>query len=68
MDRGSWTDLYGTALWAAMKNTDKSMVSRTAIFKSDSVVFIFLFSWSGLFCCVFVPGALALHLLYLDSL
>ena len=34
--------------------------------------FIFLFfsffSWSGLFCCVLVPGTLALHLIYLDEL
>ena len=31
--------------------------------------FSLFFSWSGLFCCVLIPGTLrvALHLLYLDE-
>ena len=29
--------------------------------------FFSLFLWSGLCCCVLVPGTLALHLLYLDE-
>ena len=31
-------------------------------------LFFSLFLWSGLFCCVLVPGTLALHLLYVDEL
>ena len=30
--------------------------------------FLLFFSWSGLFCCVLVPGTLSFHLLYLDKL
>ena len=30
------------------------------------VLIFFLFFWSGLFCCVLVPGTLAFHLPYLD--
>ena len=33
-----------------------------------SFLFFSRFLWSGLFCCVLVPGTLALHLLYLDDL
>ena len=29
--------------------------------------FFFFFIWSGLFCCVLVPGMLAFHLVYLDE-
>ena len=44
-----------------MKMTDKTLL----LFNSDSfVLFIFLFIWSGLFCCVLVPGTLAFHLLF----
>ena len=37
-------------------------------FPSFLFSFFSLFLWSGLFCCVLVPGTLALHLLYLDEL
>ena len=64
VDRGP---IYTERLFgAAMKNTDKKMVSRTATFKNGSVVFIFLFLWSGLFCCVLVPCTPALRLFFLD--
>ena len=54
-------------LGAAMKNTDKTLFLVQRFFKATTpfVVFIFFFfSWSGLFCCVLVPGTLAFHLLY----
>ena len=68
VDRGP---IYAERLFgAATKNTDKTLflVLRFSKATTPFVVFIFLFLWSGLFCCVLVPGTLAFHLLYLDEL
>ena len=66
MDGGSWTNVYGTTLWSGDEKYWQNIVCRAAIFKSDfvSIVCVQFFAWSGLFCCVLVPGALAFHLPY----
>ena len=66
-DGGSWTNIYGTTLWSGDEKDRQIIVSRTAIFVSDSVrcvCFRFVL-WSGRFCCVLLPGTLlAFHLFY----
>ena len=66
MDDGSWTNVYGTTLWSGDDKDWRIIVSRTAISKRACVrcVCFLCFLWSGLFCCVFVPGTLAINLLY----
>ena len=52
---------------AATKKTDKTLLRVLRFLKATALfgVFIFcFFLWSGLFCCVSVPGTLALNLLY----
>ena len=68
VDRGP---IYTERLFgAAMKKTDKSLFLVLRFFKSDSVrcvCFLYVL-WSGLFCCVLVPGTLlAFHLLYTST-
>ena len=50
-----------------MKKTDITLFLVLRFLKATPFVccvcFLF-FSWSGLFCCVLVPGMLAFHLLY----
>ena len=50
-----------------MKKNDKTLLIVLRFLKATLFV---VFIWSGLFCCVFVPGTLAFHLLYtfLDEL
>ena len=49
-----------------MKKIDNALFLVLRFLKATPfVVFVFyFFSWSGLFCCVLVPGTLAFHLLY----
>ena len=63
----SWTNIYGTTLRSGDERDWQNIVSCTAISKSDSVrcVCSRVF-FSGLFCCVLVPGTPAFHLLYAE--
>ena len=63
VDRGP---IYTERLFgAAMKKTDKTLFLVLRLLKATPFVkFVFYFLWSGLFCCVLVPGTLAFHLLY----
>ena len=66
MDGGSWTNIYGTTPWSGDEKDRKNIVSRTAVFESDSVRcvgFLFFFMVWPVFCCVLVPATLAFHLL-----
>ena len=69
VDRGP---IYTERLFgAALKNTDKTLFLVLRFLEAtpfDVFVFYFFMIWSGLFCCVLVPGTLiAFHLLlYLD--
>ena len=60
VDRGT---IYTERLFgAATKNTDKTLFLVLQFLKATTPFVVF--SWSDLFCCVLVPGALAFHLLY----
>ena len=51
---------------AAIKKTDKTLFLVLRFLRATPFVVLFsFFLWSGLFCCVLVPGMLlAFHLLY----
>ena len=48
-----------------MKKTDKTLFLVLRFSKAPPFVLcVCVCLWSGLFCCVLVPGTLAIHLLY----
>ena len=64
MDGGSWTNIYGTTLRSG-DEIDKTLYLVLRFLKATPfVVFVFFFLWSGLFCCVVVPGTLAFHVVH----
>ena len=67
MDGGSWTNIYGTTLWRGDEKdwqNIKLFLVLQFLKATTFVVFVFYFFLrSGLFCCVLVPGTLALQLL-----
>ena len=55
MDGGSWTNIYGTTIWSGVEKYWQNIVSRPAIFRSDSVrcvCFLFFYDmvWPVLLC------------------
>ena len=59
--------IYAERLFgAAMKRRTKHCFSPCYFLKRLRSLCLFFpfFLWSGLFCCVFVPGTVAFHLLY----
>ena len=66
--------VHNTEYYLALPNTSEYyLILPNSSHSSEHLSFVFLFSfslfsWSGLFCCVVVTGALTFHLLYLDEL
>ena len=52
MDGGSWTNIYGTTLWGAMKKTDTTLFLVLRILKATPFVVFVLYFFHGQACFV----------------
>ena len=60
--------LLSVFLRRIIQNTCRLFRIIFSLFSSLFFSFSFFSLWSGLFCCVLVPGKLTFHLIYLDEL